>query len=573
MGLHKLKLCLSTILIFLSSCSLPQKNTEISPFHERQDISDHLSAHVMYLIQTKNTEHAIETYLKHHTDASKHNFDLLHQMAMTILEQGSQSKDPHDLLRTMFGVGIASNTQSIPILEKGLNSPSLQTQLASINFLSQLQDDLADELLLKALYSPFLFVRLEAAYHLASKKKGLEQISMLMHKIDEDLLPLFPKLFTMIGNADATKQIKLLLASNNSNICLSTILSIIEHHRDDFLSQIHILSTQHSSPQQEACALAFGAFKDSLSIQKLKNLSLSPVENVRIAAYKSLYLLGYHEYRKNLEETALKENLFAIDALADIDESIPSLRLLSKSTQIQTRINATMALLKHRDQNCLPGLMEILIRDIRDLAFLPQQSPGKGMSILKAIPSARENLRNNPYAFDISLNAREEILKQAFLLPEKYFLFIAEELFQAKQYDLIPNLVKLLENLQSSSAIALLKTYQQNPGSPLIRDYCNLALFRLKEPGPYRSNIIKWLHHHQNTELILFRPIIPRNLHTPTSSYELTPIETSRLLIETYSALAKNRDEKDIEALLHALNQATPKNRYTLAGLLSRAIE
>ena len=59
----------------------------------------------------------------------------------------------------------------------------------------------------------------------------------------------------------------------------------------------------------------------------------------------------------------------------------------------------------------------------------------------------------------------------------------------------------------------------------------------------------------------------------PDSSFDLTPEESSRLLIESYQALAEKHDAKSIDSLLEALKEGNAKNRYVLSGLLLLAIQ
>ena len=83
-------------------------------------------------------------------------------------------------------------------------------------------------------------------------------------------------------------------------------------------------------------------------------------------------------------------------------------------------------------------------------------------------------------------------------------------------------------------------------GAPLIRAYCNLALVRLKEPGPYEKLLEQWIVSKQNQELVQFRPSLPWATRLAESHFELTPEESSSLLIESYQVLANKHDEKSI---------------------------
>lgn len=150
---------------------------------------------------------------------------------------------------------------------------------------------------------------------------------------------------------------------------------------------------------------------------------------------------------------------------------------------------------------------------------------------------------------------------------------LASTLFDHQQHDLVPTLVALLQNLNTPDAIATLKRYQRQVGAPFIRHYCNLALYRLNEEGPYADNLKKWITEQQDTDMIRFRPTLPWDVSKSASPHQLTPHETSSLLVESFEALAQARDEKSLVILLNAMNNGNEKNKYALAGLLLRALQ
>ena len=173
----------------------------------------------------------------------------------------------------------------------------------------------------------------------------------------------------------------------------------------------------------------------------------------------------------------------------------------------------------------------------------------------------------------LTISVRESILRDSLELPEESFLKIARLILETKQNELIPLLVSLLENQKSPEGIELLKVKSQTAGAPLIRAYCNLALFRLKEAGPYEDNLKKWVLSKKSHELIQFRPSLPWAARLSESKFELTPEESSSLLIESYQVLAERHDEKSIDFLLSTLQEGDNKNLPVLAGILLRAIQ
>ena len=209
----------------------------------------------------------------------------------------------------------------------------------------------------------------------------------------------------------------------------------------------------------------------------------------------------------------------------------------------------------------------------RDLGFVKQQSLGHSLSAWRAIPSAQQNFEENPFLYELSIAMREAALTKALDLPEKDFLQLANLLFEVHQNDLVPRLVHLLENLRTPAAIEILKRQQQKIGAPLIRNYCNLALYRMKEEGPYGTNLRNWITSKQHLDLIQFRTFLPWEMRSEDSHHQLTAKEMSQLLIESVEALAQTQDEVSIETLLEAIQNGNPKNKYALAGLLMRAIQ
>jgi HEAT repeat protein len=527
---------------------------------------------IVYTMQAGHVNHAIELYHTYQKEIGHHDLELLQRLGLILIDQGWRSQDPEVQVLTIFGAGISTNEKTLYILEGGLRSPIPQIQLVALNLLAKFQNDEADDILNKALGANHLLIRIEALSHLAEKKhpKAEGQIEALMSKVDEQILPLFPKLFAMVGDASSIKNLKKLLNHAIQNVRIAAILSAAKFERDDLLPQIRMLASHHEIPQQEACAIALGMMHDDTSIPRLEKMVQSPSVNVRLAALQALYRLGRQEVKSQIEEMALNSNLFAVASLGEIYGSEAVLHRLLNDKQIQVKINACLALLKRQDPACLPLLKEIFVHDPRDLCFDKITSIGGGLSAWKVVPSGRQNFQDDNVAFEVSLNMREAALEQALDLSEKDFLQIANVLFEHQQNELIPTLAHLLENLQTPEAIALLKKHQQKAGAPLIRNYCNLALFSMGEEGPYGDQLKEWVLKQQKMELIRFRPCLPWESRDK-NKYELTPEETSRLLVDTFEAFARSQNDKGVDVLLEAIANGNEKNKYALAGLLIRA--
>lgn len=537
------------------------------------------STRILYLIQTGNNSKAFQLYREQAKAIGSHDFKLLQQMAAILLDQGFRSSDEEVQLLTLFGAGMSLNEEMLYVLDGAIGSSSPILQITSLNLLSRHQNDSTDIAFTRAMASNYLLIRLETAFILAEKKspKAVSQIEGLMTKLDPELFVFFPDLYALIGSPDAIKVLRRLLNHSIEDVRVKAILSVGKYKRDDLLPKIRMLATHHETAQQEACAWTLGMMKDESSFNKLQQLSCSTIPAVRLAALQAQYRLGRKQIRKEIEEMALKNNIFAIEALGEMEGSEEVLFSLCQSENIHVRINAGLALLERQDSRCLPVLKEILIKNSKDIGFIKTFSQGKALSAWKAVPSSAHNFKDTPMAHELSLSLRESVLAKTVELKELDFIQIANLIFEMNQNDLIPSLVDLLENHQTPAAIALLKKHQQKAGAPLIRNYCNLALYLLQEPGPYADNLSSWILKQRDEDLIRFRPFMTWDLREEvfehTMPYQLTPQDTSTLLIKSFEAFLKTRDDKGIDILLESIQNGNPKNKYALAGLLMRAIQ
>jgi len=531
--------------------------------------------HALYLMRQNKIEEAFGRYREFSLNAGRHDFEALQQMGLILLQNGIQTPDPQVFLMTLFGAGLSGSLAALEILERGLDHPDPQVQLLSLHFIAQFDDDRTGDLLNRAMSSDFLSTRMEAAFYLAQRKHphAVGQIEGLMFRLPPVFKPYFPSFFALLGTSDATLALRRLIEDPDPQVRIESILNVARLGRDDFLPLLRKRLTHSQIAELEAAAFAVGVLKDGASTSKLKKLVLSSIDSVRLAAALALFHLGDRSYVPPIVELAQKKNLFAIAALGEIDGTEETLATLAQSGDLQVRINAGLALLQRRDPRCLSPLSEILLEDGRDLAFHPYHSVGRTQMAIKAVPAAELRAKDPTLNLGFSLAMREHFLREAIHLPEEPFLSLGEWIFKRQQNDLVPTLIALFENLRTEGAIALLKTGSQKIAAPLIRDYCHLALFRLKEEGPYEEYINHWVMQQKHEELIRLRPLLPWKFRLEQSDYALTPDETSHLLIEAFLSIANRRDERSIDFLLEAIQYSNPANRYALMGLLMRATE
>ncbi len=534
--------------------------------------------HILYLLQSNEFDRAVDLYREYKEALGRHDFEILQQMSLIILEQGARSPDPETQLISIFGSNIAGIAASIDILEAGIASNQPQTQMAAIQYLGQMQDDRCEELLTKAMSSDYFFTRMQAAHQLALRKSrtAVGQIESLMYKVPPQMRFFFPQFFALIGTSDAITLLRHMMDDPFHMTRIEAIMSAARFGRDDLLPMIRARATHLNVAEQEACSAAIGYLKDSKSIPLLKNLAGSPSVNVKLAAKYSLYLLGEESAKNEIASLAKEGNLFAITLLGNIPGMEETLLPLTQDSNLQIRFNAVFASLMLGDHRPLRPLLEFLIRDSRDLGFQPQHSIGSSLMSWKVIPSARQHQKENPNdLLTLSVSVREYMLKACLELPPKEFLQIASHLFDSRQTDLVPLLIALMENLQTPEAIELLETKAQTAGAPLTRAYCNLALLRLKKGEQYKMAILNWISAKKNTEMFHFRPMLPWNskISEKASTFELTPEEYSKLLIECYQTIAQEHEEQSIDIILEGLKSGHYKNRPVLAGLLIQAIQ
>ena len=565
----------SVIFLFVMGSAFPSSEgyNTIIPSHQEDETA---SNHILYLMHTGETAKALQAYQDFRQKNCANDFELIEQIGLILLDQGYRSRDPEIERLTLFGAGISTNEKALYILEEGIASDDPEQQMIALSFLSRYQNDRADLAIHRAMASNFLLIRLETAFKLASRKdpRAASQTESLMAKVPEVIWPLFPQIYAESGSPEAKKILRKLLAHKDEAVRIASILTLAEHGHDDFLPHIRRMASHHGAAQQEACATALGLLKDESSAGRLLLLAKTPHPNVKLAALASLYRLGRLESSKEIAALANTGNVFAVKLLGAIPGSEETLVKLLENQNLQIKVNAAAALLELRDSRALPVIAQILIKNNKDIAIGKISSQGTTLSALKTTPSAQQNFENDPIGLEMSLNLREDLLTKVVELPENYFIAMAHAILEKQQNDLVPLLVVLMENHPTETVIALLKKQQQKVGAPLIRNYCNLALYRLKQPGPYAQNLLDWVAKQSNIDLIQFRPVLPigqrENIET---SFELTPKETSRLLVEAFESFVSGQDDNGINTLISIIQTGNPKNKYALIGLLIRAIQ
>lgn len=523
--------------------------------------------HILYLTHAREYEKAIYYYQKYFEKTQEHDFEILQKIALSILENGAKSTNTEERQLAIFGAGLAASTKSLKILEKGLFLPEMGSQLTALHFICALQDNETNNLLIKAMSSDFLETRIEAAFQMAQKKYpcALGQIESLMQKLPIFFKPFFPQLFGLINTNESLAILKNMLFDKDPNVCTQAILSFAQNNRDDLLYLLKKKMEHSSIAEKEALAFSISHLNDSSSMDILKNYTQSSNDYVKLASYLALYKLGDKTSQYPIIEMA-KNNLFAINALGSVENSEEFLAKLTRSNDLQIRANSSIALLKKKDKRALEGIKEILIDDGK--AIIPRSSLGRTLNFFQIVST----FKRKDIDFNLSLEIKQSLLKEAIELDLDSFISLANDIFKNNQNDLIPYLAISLSNLKSDKIIEFLQNYAKN-GSPLIRNYCNLSLYKMDVKGFYFERLKKYIKENNSSNYIHLKPFEPNKIRYEKNQYELSPDESNKLLIDIFTIIAEKHEVDGIMVILDALKTTHKFNRYPLCGLLLRATE
>lgn len=534
-------------------------------------------SHILFLINRGESERALIEYMRYRNEVGHHEPELLEEMAISLLHQGITSKSDDVQMISMMGAKAAKVLCPLHIFEEALHSQSPYVQAAALATLAEMHEDYTDELLLEGMHSKFFMIRVQTAYFLAQRgtKGACGQIESLMRKLPGQFWPHFPELYAQLGTSDATALLKSLLNHKILPVRLSTLFAITKYGRDDMLPSIRALATHVDPFEQEMAAFSLGHFGDIGSKEILERLAKSPSACVKLSALRALLQIGEEQHFAEIIKMAEKKNLFAIYLLHKWERGKETLVKLLQDDDINVRLNATVALLKLKEPRVLGALGEFLIKTQADLGFEPQLSDGGSMRAwrVKKLASAIPK-EEGERLFMLTRAFRGEMLIDALELGEKHFLRIAHQIFYLRQRELIPVLVRALENRNSPATRQILQEYAREMGMPLIRGYCNLALYRLKADGFDSKAFVEWIREEQGKNLFRFEKKSGwKRKKKALTSYELAPSEISQLLFETYEAIGLSHEPGAIDLLLDAMAYGNRDNRYALAGLLLIALQ
>lgn len=535
-----------------------------------------IQQNILSLSHTNQIRESIALYRSYTTTVGHHDFTLLQQMVTAWVENSARSTDVAKKASGLFALSLGGIIPPKDILEQSILSPSAQIQQAALILIDLIQEDHADALLNKAMASDYLDIRLQAAFYLIRRKSlsAIGQIESLMYRLPPFTWSHFAELYAMLDTKEAVHALRQLMDEKFSPTKVSAILQAAQYHREELLPKIRSALSHLHPEEQEACVCALGYLEDIRSLKKIEKLAQNDNTCIRLAAALSLYRMGYITYKKPIIEEAQKGNPFAIPLLSDIEDTQELLLSLTRHASIDVRFNAAYTLLRKKDPRSLPPLIEFLCKDSRDWGFYPCSSPGGALRYLHVVSSSTEHQKHD-IPFDITsytMTVQSHILHDAAALPEEDFLWLVNTLLEKKEQSLLPQTIFLLEQLHTRNTITLLDKYSQKVGAPFLRGYCNLALYRMQEKGPYEERIKDFLRCNTSKARVHLHDPLPFSLHI-TDSYHLTPDEKVQLILDSYSALFDRQNIEAIDILLDALPSIHLDDQAVFAALLLQALK
>jgi HEAT repeat protein len=490
---------------------------------------------------------------------------VLEHLGIVLLRSGLQSKDSQDQLLTLIGASIAGHEATREILHRACRSSHPLVQIHALQGLAAFTDEETDREMIMACGSPWLPVRLIAAQILASKRSPhvVVQVEAMLSKLPWQVHPYLPSLLARVNTPEAIRLCEHQLASRFLPVRVAAVDALRQAGRDDCCDRFREMATHDTGPQAEACARALAALGDGSAVPVLEKLLDSPELTTRLAAACGLRALGHEEAFEMVRAEARAGNPFAIIALSPHRQELDLLRELVQKPSLPVRIHAALALLRQRDPACLPMVRQMLRPGLSMPAIEPLWSPGQALSAYSfRLPTLEDLPRLASF--------KESLLMQAIELPEEAFLALAQEVLEDRQPELVPIAVRLLENLQTPDALQLLRQERQRAGAPLSRIAAALALYRAGEPGPWEQQLLSWLWQQSQHQLIQLKEEPKWDPEKLSSEYELSPEQTSQLIIESLESLVQRQSDQAALLVLEWLRKGHPRNRYVLAGILMR---
>lgn len=531
----------------------------------------------------QSTQQALCLYLDALDTYKEHDYILLRKIAENCLRQSLNSIDAQTKEGAILGAGFARSAEALDLLALAMEDSNPMHQLLVLSVLASNPSKTSNELLFKALASPYPFIRLEAAYQLASLKntKVVDHLHSFIHKLPEEVRALSAAIFLRLETEESDAYIKELLASPKPITRNYTALLIGEYQQKRFIPSLRSLLTSASYSDQEGALYALGKLKDGQTYQHIKHFLNKESPDLALAAAQALIYLGNEEEALPIIKQQAQEHkpraLYTARLLSK-EEGIPLLLpIFLNSSHAETKLNAGLALLH---LGCTHSeLIEYFTLWLETPNYHQiitlSRSQGQATSSWKFTPIIFPTGDAEKRKLLTTIHQTEEfILNLLLFLPGEASLPYIERILQSQKTHLAAKAILYLSQLSNKQSLNIIAQATMYPGEPIIRAYANLALYHLTK-DPEQKTILHQQARSLIQQTLLFigtesESIAPQATYL---RYQVTPELRAQLMLDILETLVSTKTHDDIRCFLQLMAQTNTKNLPVLSGLLMKMIE
>ncbi|MCH9621364.1 MAG: hypothetical protein S4CHLAM20_07840 [Chlamydiia bacterium] len=562
----------------IKALDLVEINRHTNNFKSNKNIHPMMKSQILYLMSKGDQVGALRKYRQYFKKTGQHNYKLLREMSLAIIEQAVSWGEEEDTLLSLIAMEIAQEDSFTHHLGKLIHSKYYPVQAKTLSLLRRIDNEYSEMLIKSCLSSQFIMLRLEALSILVQKhnESALGQVEALMNMVHHFYHPMFVDFYALAGTKYAISVMKQMISNKNLNLNLATILAARNYRIEEMIPNLRHSLTHTSPIIQEAAAVALGSFSDSYSLSRLKTLSTSSHEETKLAALLALYSMDQKDYKDEIINLAKNGNLFAISSLASLDNTRRALHEIYYSDDNNLRINSALSMLEKKNPLSIPVIKDLITLDSNVFYIEVVNSPGKCFRALRLKPlSSLEKKEMIPMVKSHTVMIQNQILSKTIDLPRDKFMKIIDDIFLKKRNTLIPTAIALLENFDDDESKAYLSKKATMPGAPFIRTACHLSLWKSTKKKQHKEAITSWIKQFGKHEMISIqqKSTDKDSKKNQISEYELSLEEKSHLLIQAFLNISYSREKAGLDCILEAMINGHEKNRIPLAGVLLKTIQ
>jgi hypothetical protein len=526
----------------------------------------------LYLLHAGKVKEAFSHYQEQATRAGVQDLKTLERLGLGVLKQTMQDKEPKLQLLALYSAGLSEHEEAESYASIMLDSPHISHQLMALNFLAKKRDHFSNQALYQIFRSAPLIMRLEAAFHLVQRgyRPIEDELESLIHRAPPAIHPVFPQLIAPIKSRRSLSLMRRFMHDANPLVRIEAISLACRYQRDDLLREIRASATHADIIQQECCANAFGVLEDSISLPWLQKKMREKSPFISLVCAKSLCRLGDVEAQQYLMDKALEGNLFAITLFNQQENAKDILGKMAHSEDQEIAINSAIALLELGDGRCMPILKNLYSLLQKGVGMVPIHSPGKALGAWRLRPI------NTPEKMEACLGLYSKIIELSshVLLEEEYLPFACFVLEQKERCFTSLIMQTLLEN-GSDESMHILKACQQTLGSPHMRGWATLALFKADKSAVNEEIVLRYIKDfcQQESPEALIDTMDARPFSFDQDPYSLKPLEAFKLFLEMMDCYINAYPDKGIALLVESMQVTKPEYYAPLSGLLLRAMQ